>query len=159
MRPPRLLIAAFSFFLIVLATLNPVAAQSSLRTDINTDATGLALGGYDPVAYFTVGKPIPGDASITAAHDGATFRFSSIANRDAFFKEPARYVPAFGGFCAYGVSQGYKVKIDPTVFRVIDGKLYLNYDASVGKKWNAQSASYIRDANAKWQELQSKPRN
>lgn len=98
-------------------------ARAGAPVSINADADGLALYGYDVVAYHATGKPTPGDAGVTASHDGATYRFASAANRDAFTADPAKYLPVYGGYCAYGLSQGYKVKVDPEVWRIVDGKL------------------------------------
>jgi YHS domain-containing protein len=131
-----------------------VAAQP---THINVDATGLALYGYDPVSYVSDNKAVPGDAAVTAVHDGATYRFASAEHRDSFTKDPAKYLPAYGGFCAYGVTQGYKVKVDPAVFKVVDGRLYLNYNASVGEKWSSDVPGYISKAEKVWPELSKKP--
>jgi hypothetical protein len=133
-------------------------ATAGAPPSINADAEGLALYGYDPVAYMTDGKPTPGDPSITATHDGATYRFASAANRDAFIGDPPRYLPAYGGFCAYGVSQGYKVKIDPEAWTVVDGRLYLNYDKSVRSQWLEDTAGYIAKAESNWPDLKDGPR-
>ncbi len=129
------------------------SASAETPKQLNVDASGLALYGYDPVAYFIDGKPVIGNAGITAAHEGATYRFANASNRDAFAKDPARYLPAYGGFCAYGVTQGYKVKVDPTVFKVVEGRLYLNYNAEVGEKWSSDIPGYIAKAEKIWPEL------
>lgn len=133
-------------------------ATAGAPPSINADAEGLALYGYDPVAYMTESKPTPGDPSITATHDGATYRFASAANRDAFVGDPARYLPAYGGYCAYGVSQGYKVKIDPEAWTVVDGRLYLNYDTNVRSQWLQDTAGHIAKAEANWPGLKDGPR-
>jgi YHS domain-containing protein len=135
------------------------AASPALAQDVNADREGLALHGYDPVAYFTRARPTPGDAAIAAAHQGATYRFASEEHRRLFLADPAKYVPVYGGFCAYGVSQGYKVKIDPAAFRIVEGRLYLNYDASIGEKWAMDIPGYIRAANQRWPDLIGKPRS
>lgn len=134
-------------------------ARAGAPAHINADAGGLALYGYDPVAYFTDGSPLPGDTGITATHDGATYRFVTTANRDAFMSDPAKYLPVYGGYCAYGLSQGYKVKVDPTVWKIVDGKLYLNYDAGVGVTWAKDIPGYIAKANELWPGLRDKPRS
>lgn len=138
------------------AALHPAFAQSPLP-QYNADAKGVVLKGYDPVAYFTAGQPTKGSDKITAAHNGVTFHFASAANRDAFVKEPTKYLPEYGGFCAFGVASGYKVDADPTVWRIVDGKLYVNYNKSVGQKFGADVASYIKQANDKWPALKDKP--
>lgn len=111
---------------------------------------GYALHGYDPVAYFAAGQPTPGDDAFTAEHDGATYRFASAANRDAFQAEPARYAPQYGGYCAFGTAQGRKFDGDPTAWRIVDDKLYLNLNANVQKLWLANTEGFIRGANNNW---------
>src|SRR5271168_3572377 len=90
--------------------------------ELNATITGLALRGYDPVAYFTDGKPVPGDFTITARHEGATYRFASEDHKALFEKDPAKYLPQYGGFCAFGTAQGYKVDGDPNVWAIVEGK-------------------------------------
>lgn len=111
---------------------------------------GAAIKGYDPVAYFTEGKPVPGSPEHVAEHKGSTFRFASKANRDAFVADPAKYAPQYGGFCAFGTAGGYKAKIDPAAFTIVDGKLYLNYDEGVQKKWRKDVPGFVARADEKW---------
>ena len=102
---------------------------------VNVDAKGIALRGYDPVAYFTVKAPTMGDAQFSAKHGGMTFHFASAANRDMFKANPAKYAPQFGGFCAMGVALEKKLDGDPEAWLVADdGKLYLNVNKDVQKK-------------------------
>lgn len=130
-----------------------LAAAPSLSASVNTDRKGVAIEGYDPVAYFTPGGPTKGSESITASHDGATYRFASEKNREAFVAEPQRYLPQYGGFCSYAVSLGKKVEIDPEAWDIVDDRLYLNYSASIRKKWRKDIPGYIERADAKWPEL------
>ena len=123
---------------------------------INATITGLALRGYDPVAYFTDGKPVLGDFSITSQYDGATYRFASEEHKALFVKEPAKYLPQFGGFCAYGAAAGYKVDGDPTLWKIVDNKLYLNIAPPVAARWNQDVAGYIKAANEKWTAIKDK---
>jgi YHS domain-containing protein len=125
---------------------------------INTDRTGVALGGYDAVAYHEDQRAVPGTGDLTVHHDGATYRFSTAAHRDAFVADPARYLPAYGGYCAYGVSRGYKVKVDPEAFTVVDGTLYLNYDKGVQERWLKDIPGYVAKADANWPGLKDQPR-
>ncbi len=125
---------------------------------VNVDRTNLALQGYDPVAYFTDQRAVPGSPQFAATHEGATYRFASAAHRDAFVAEPTRFVPAYGGYCAYGVSRGYKVKVDPEAFHVANGRLYLNYDKGVQKTWLQDIPGYIAKADQNWPGLKEKPR-
>jgi YHS domain-containing protein len=106
-----------------------------------------AIAGYDPVAYFTDGKPVKGQAGITYEWNGAVWHFATAEHRNLFAADPARYAPQYGGWCAYGWSQGYPAEIDPQAWSVVDGKLYLNYNAKVRTTWNQKQAQYIRQAN------------
>lgn len=136
-------------------TLAPAAGHAQA---VNTNSAGLALGGYDPVAYFVAGSPEVGSPDVTASHDGATYRFVDAANRDRFVADPAKYLPAYGGYCAYGVASGYKVKVDPDAFTIVDGTLYLNYDKGVMKKWRTDIPAYIAKANTNWKSIENAPR-
>jgi YHS domain-containing protein len=114
---------------------------------------GVAIKGYDPVAYFAQGKAVAGTPEHTAEYKGSTFHFSSKENRDAFTANPEKYAPQYGGFCAYGTAGGYKAKIDPAAFTVVDDKLYLNYDESIQKKWSKDIPGFVAKADAKWPEV------
>jgi YHS domain-containing protein len=87
---------------------------------------GAAIGGYDVVAYHTAGKPAKGDAQFTSIYQGVKWKFSSAENRDLFAAEPAKFAPAYGGWCSVGAAKGKKINIDPALFAVVDGQLYLN---------------------------------
>jgi YHS domain-containing protein len=121
----------------LLATMAPAFAgpeintTSGIVTANGKPALGLAIHGYDVVGYFTEGKPVKGDAKFAVIESQATYWFSSQANLDAFKANPARKEPAFGGFCAYGVSVGAKFDGDPTLWKIVDGRLYLNLDAGI----------------------------
>ena len=114
------------------------------------------LLGHDPVAYFTVGKPVKGRDDLAFEYLGAKWKFSSQAHLDLFKASPEKYAPQYGGYCAYGVSQDNLVSIEPDKFRIIDDKLYLNYDASVQETWLKDPVGYIRQADAKFQSLLKK---
>lgn len=128
----------------------------SLQARNNVDSSGLALQGYDPVAYFTERKPVAGKPEFTATHEGAIYRFSSAANRDAFAAAPAKYAPQYGGYCAFGAAEGYKAPIEPDAWTVVDGKLYLNYSQSVRRRWSSDIPGYIRKADQNWPALRAK---
>lgn len=130
------------------------------------DASGYAVSGYDPVAYFDLPQaaegqsqpaPVPGRADITAEHNGATFAFASEANRDRFLADPARFAPQFDGHCAYGVAVGGKVPANPTLWRIVDDRLYLNIDAKVARKWQRDIPGYVADAAENWPGLEPRP--
>lgn len=123
---------------------------------VNVDRARLALRGYDPVAYFTEARPVKGSASFTATHHGATYRFASAASRDQFVQDPARYVPQYGGFCAWAAASGYKADADPTAWAIVGDKLYVNYNASVQKSWSADAAALIAKADVNWPSVAAK---
>ena len=124
-----------------------LAAKPDIFTGLKA---GFAVAGYDPVAYFTQNKPVKGDPSIVLKHGGALWLFSSAANRDAFKADPEKYAPQFGGYCAYAVSQGYTAKGEPEVWKIVDGKLYLNFSRGVQKTWQRDIPGHINSANANW---------
>ena len=111
---------------------------------------GAAIGGYDPVAYFTEGKPVKGSEQHSYQWKGATWRFASAENRDRFAAAPEKYAPQYGGYCAYGVASGYAVKTEPDAWSVFDGKLYLNYDREVQASWAKDVRGYAGKADANW---------
>jgi YHS domain-containing protein len=119
------------------------------------EKNGAALGGYDAVAYFKDGKPAKGSAEHTFEHKGSTFYFSSKANRDAFAAEPDKYAAQYGGFCAFGMSGGYKAAAAPDAFTIVNGKLYLNYNRDVQKKWSADVAGFVAKADKNWPAVSS----
>ncbi|WP_422376925.1 YHS domain-containing (seleno)protein [Roseibium sp.] len=121
--------------------------------DVNATVTGLALRGVDPVSYFTNGAPQDGDFAITAVHNGATYRFVSEENRDLFKENPDQYLPQYGGFCAFGTAMGVKVDGDPDLWKIVDGKLYLNLSASIQERWNGDIPGFIDAADGKWGDL------
>ena len=141
---------------ILLFLLFGLALGAHAAGESNLDASGLALQGYDPVAYFTDQRPVRGKADFTARHEGATYRFSSAANRDAFAAAPAKYAPQYGGYCAFGAASGYKAPIQPDAWTVVDGKLYLNYNQSVRRQWSSDIPGNIRKADANWPTIRSK---
>jgi len=126
------------------------AAEETLQ-----DVNGVILSGHDAVAYFSENKPVKGYAGISAVHDGAIYHFSSEANREAFKANPAKYAPQYGGFCAYGAAIGAKFPVDPTVFAVVDNKLYVNNSANVSKLWTAKQSEAITLADKKWSKIRT----
>lgn len=113
----------------------------------------VALKGYDPVAYFEDGKPVAGSKKFTHEHDGAQWRFASADHRDKFAAEPAAYTPQYGGYCAWAVSQGSTASIDPDAWKIVDGKLYLNYSLEIQERWDKDHASLIEAADEIWPKL------
>ncbi|WP_138990927.1 YHS domain-containing (seleno)protein [Larkinella sp. C7] len=146
--------------LLWLLTLSAAQAQrdATLAKHANLD-DGLAIQGYDPVAYFTVKKATKGQKTISTQYQGATYRFASVANRDRFLKAPGSYAPAYGGWCAYAMGEsGEKVEIDPETFEVRDGRLYLFYHTFFNNtlpKWQKDETNLQRKADQNWQKLLS----
>jgi YHS domain-containing protein len=124
--------------------------------EINADATGLVIRGYDPVAYFSEGRPVPGRPDISVEYGGAKYLFSSTANRDAFNADPQKYVPQYGGYCAFGVAMAKKFDIDPASWRIVDGKLYFNLNPSILEKWSADAKGYINKSEKHWPLIRGK---
>jgi len=111
---------------------------------------GVALKGYDPVAYFTQSKPVKGSASFAFQWMNSTWWFASAEDRDEFARNPEKYAPQYGGYCAYGVSQGHTAPIDPEAWTIVEGKLYLNYSKGVKKTWSEAIPKHIEEANQNW---------
>lgn len=114
---------------------------------------GLAVAGFDPVAYFTDSMPVEGTAEFSLEHDGATWQFASMENLEMFKSDPMRYAPQYGGYCAYAVTKGKAKSIDPTAWKIIDDKLYLNHTMAVQEKWLPVAEQGIQDADAMWPDM------
>lgn len=126
-------------------------ASPVLATDpVNSTWRGVAIDGYDPVAYFTDGKPVEGDGDVTFEWNGATWRFASAEHRDLFSAEPEKFAPQFGGYCAWAVAQGKTASIDPEAWKIVDGKLYLNYSKKIQARWEEDIPGNIEKAEANW---------
>lgn len=141
------LVSGAAFLAAAATGLPAFAAKEGVYTGLEN---GVAVGGYDPVAYFTEKKPVKGSNEFTARYDGVTWRFSSEANRDEFLSNPNRYAPQFGGYCAWAVANGYTAKGDPNAWSVVDGRLYLNYSTSVRQQWSQDIPGNISKGNANW---------
>ena len=115
---------------------------------------GVALHGVDPVSYFSGTPATQGKAEFSAVHKGSTFLFSSADNRAKFLADPGAYAPQFNGFCAFGAAGGYKAKSDPVAYSLVDGKLYLNYNADVRSKWSKDTTGFINKATAQWAKVE-----
>lgn len=130
-----------------LSTAGPVEAKSKINKSF---FGGVAMEGYDPVAYFTAGRPIEGRKEFTVKWMEATWRFSSAENKALFEQDPAKYAPQYGGYCAWAVAQGHTAGIDPQAWKIVEGKLYLNYNLEIQKKWEADIPGNIKKADANW---------
>ena len=137
------------------AIISSVAVASLLLAaePVNKDARSIAIKGYDPIAYFTQSKPVRGSAGLSFMWMGATWLFASAEDRDLFAHSPEKFAPQYGGYCAYGVSQGRLVSIDPEAWTIVDGKLYLNYSKGIQRTWSQAPERYIMDANRLWPTL------
>jgi YHS domain-containing protein len=143
-------VAACLFATVARAAEPPI---NTLKTGLFGGRSDTAILGYDPVAYFTDGKPVKGADAYVVDWMGAKWKFASQAHLDLFKASPEKYAPQYGGYCAYGVSQDNLVSIEPDKFKVLDGKLYLNYDADVQAKWIKDPQGYIKTADSKFQAL------
>lgn len=140
--------------LVLIATVTIAVRPASAAVDpINKNIFGTALKSYDAVAYFKEGRPVKGRDEFRHDWMGAKWYFASAANRDEFARNPEKYAPQFGGYCAWAVANGYTASIDPEAWRIIDGKLYLNYSKDVQKKWEANIPGFIKQGNENWPKL------
>ena len=114
-----------------------------------------AVGGYDAVAYHTEGEAVRGERAFTTSWNGADWRFASQANLDLFIADPERYAPAYGGYCAWAVSEGYTAKGDPNHWNIVDGVLYLNYNREIKERWTQDIPGHIARADANFPALLS----
>lgn len=136
--------------LIAAATLLAAPIAASADDAVYQSFLGTAIDGTDPVAYFTVGKPVEGSSDFTHEWNDATWRFASAENRDLFAANPEKYAPQYGGYCAWAVSQGYTASTDPEAWKIVDGKLYLNYSKSVQSTWEQDVPGNISAADVNW---------
>lgn len=116
-------------------------------------ANGIGAGGYDVVAYFTENSAVRGEDIHEAKFAGSPWYFTSAENRDKFLANPDKYLPAYGGHCAYGVAKSYLVRGDPTAWSIREGKLYFNYNKNIRNAWLADAANYIRSSENNWPQL------
>ena len=138
-----------AFGVIALAAIAASALAGS-KPAVNLSRGQLALRGYDAVAYMTASRPVPGTTDFVYRWNGAVWRFSTAANRDTFARDPARYAPEFGGYCAYAVSRGYTADGDPHAWRIVDGRLYLNYSKRVQALWEEDTPGNIAKGRRNW---------
>ena len=142
------------FVFICIMLISTLAADN--KEYIRKDAKGIAVDGYDVVAYFTKGKPLKGQKNFSTTWQGAKWHFRSQQHLQLFKKSPQKYAPQFGGFCAWAVANGYTAKIDPTAWKIVNKKLYLNYNHSIQKRWEKDRKSLIRRGHQNWPKLVKK---
>ena len=132
------------------------APPSAALPHYNLGADKVALGGYDPVGYLTKNQALKGRKELTAAHRGVTYQFATVENQGLFLAAPDKFLPTFGGWCATAMAKGEKVEIDPTNFKVTNGRLFLFFKAFYGnaiKDWNKDEAKLTARADANWKKI------
>ncbi len=118
---------------------------------------GVAIRGYDPVAYFTDGRPVAGRPEFEAVHEGVAWQFASAEHKSAFEADPDRYEPQYGGYCAWAVSaKNEAYPIDPNAWKIVDGRLYLNFSKDVQADWEKDVPGHITKANTNWPDLEAR---
>lgn len=151
---PSRILACLLLLIAVTGFAGPLAAGSA-GTVYSVDGDGIAIGGYDPVAYQTEHEAVAGNPDITADWSGATWRFASDASRQAFLADPERYAPVFGGWCAMGMAAGQVVESDPVnAWSLYEGRLYLNVNADVGQRWRRSAGRLVPRAEGHWPEAE-----
>jgi YHS domain-containing protein len=143
---------AYKYLAFLLFTLLTILSctRSAPFTPVNVTSDGIAIKGYDPVAYFTDQRPVKGNAAFEYLWNGAKWRFASAEHLDLFKADQEKYAPKYGGYCAYAVSQGKIVDIDPEAWTVFEGRLYLNVSKDVRRLWEKDKEEYIRKADENW---------
>jgi YHS domain-containing protein len=138
----------------VLALATGITSGYAFAGDVSYSTPGLS--GYDPVAYFTDAKPARGSGYHVTVHDGVTYAFASEEHKKLFTADPPKYLPAYGGYCAYGVAKGKKFVADPEVWKVVGGKLYLNLDKNIQNKWEQDIPGHIKKADTNWSDIRNR---
>jgi YHS domain-containing protein len=123
---------------------------------VNTTADNVAIKGYDTVAYFAANAPVEGNPEFAFVWNGAKWLFSSADNLEKFKADPAKFAPQFGGYCSWAVSHGYTANGDPTAWKVVEGKLYFNYNMKVKEKWEAEQDTLIKEGQNNWTNFKKK---
>lgn len=135
------------------ATATMISARAARARIFTGFIEGTAVGGYDAVTYHTTGVATPGSEEITLSYEGATWRFASVENRDLFEANPEAYAPEYGGHCAWAMAQGYLAQGDPEVWRIVDGRLFLNASQGINRRWLRDIPGFIAQADANWPSL------
>lgn len=139
----RLMFIAVLFLLLIRSLDSPAATPAQII---------VAIKGYDTVAYFKAGKAVKGSDSLTYDWHDLTWHFSSKENRDLFASSPARYAPQYDGYCAWAMTESRLAMTDPEVWKIVDGKLYLNCSQAAYEKWSKDIPDHIKKADAIWKE-------
>jgi YHS domain-containing protein len=150
----KMLAGAAAVLLIASVATGVASVTAGSEQSVNRTSAGVAIDGYDPVAYFASGAAIEGSEQYRVVVAGTVYYFVSAGNRDRFAADPEKFAPQYGGFCAYAVSRGYTAPIDPEAWKIVDGKLYLNYSKRVQRTWEEDVPGNVRKADANWVTLQ-----
>lgn len=154
MRLIRLLLTTFALLTMSHAALAAPPINTLEREGLfGYEHNGIAIRGYDTVAYFTQNRPVEGRDEFSTQWTDATWKFSSQEHLDLFVEDPERYAPQYGGYCAYGVAQMNLVKVEPDQWTIIDEKLYLNFNAKLNKAWSKNTSGYIKTADTLFEQL------
>lgn len=141
-------------FILSLIILGVIGLQTVFAGDHSVNAVG--VNGYDVVTYHTSKRPLRGNGNYVSKHKGVTYLFANEENKKEFEKAPDKYLPAYGGWCAYGVSVGKKFAADPEIWELVDGKLYLNLDNSIKQLWRVDIPGNIKKADNHWASIKDK---
>jgi YHS domain-containing protein len=142
--------------LLFLALFASIPAFAQTKTLLNLDKSGIAIEGYDPVAFFTQNRPVKGNPQFESKYNGARYLFVSAEDKSTFDANPAKYEPQFGGFCAYGVSQGHTAPVKIEAFQIVNGRLIMQYDLSVKKEFNKDQQENLQKADKNWPAIVTK---
>lgn len=141
-------------FIAIMVLVASVASVSAFADEYSHSTPGLS--GYDPVAYFSDGKPVRGSGYHVTVVEGVTYAFATAEHQKMFEANPQKYLPAYGGYCAYGLGVGKKFVADPEVWKIVEGKLYLNLDKGIQQKWEKDIPGFIKKGDANWVAMKNK---
>lgn len=142
------------FLLFLLLASVPAFGQN--KTLLNLDRQGIAIQGYDPVAFFTQNRPVKGRPEFASKYNGARYLFASTEDKSTFDANPAKYEPQFGGFCAYAASQNHTAPVKIEAFQIVNGRLLMQYDLGVRKEFNKDTQGNLQKADKNWPGLVQK---
>jgi len=142
--------------LAVLLSMTTLCTIATAKDLFNLDGNGVAIQGYDPVAFFTDNRPVKGNPQFQSEYHGAKYYFASSEHKAAFDQEPAKYEPQFGGYCAYGASRGNKAPVKIEAWQIVNGRLLMQYDLDIKGKFNQDQQGNLRKADQNWPGLVEK---
>lgn len=142
------------FLMAIMVLVASVVSASAFAEEFSHSTPGIS--GYDSVAYFSDGKPVRGSGYHVTVVEGVTYAFATAEHRKMFEANPQKYLPAYGGYCAYGLGVGKKFVADPEVWKIVEGKLYLNLDKGIQQKWEKDIPGFIKKGDANWVTMKDK---